>query len=110
MKKISFMLVLCLLALNLNAFAPKDPNKADNRPYYQGQVVEVHHGGAYTYMLVKENNDKDFWVVVENSDVNKGDFVRFKNELIAKNFSSKDLNRTFDEIMFADSLQYRVKK
>lgn len=110
MKKISILLVLCLLALNLNAFAPKDPNKVDDRPYYQGQVIEVRHGGPYTYMLVKENNGKDFWVVVSSSEVNEGDFVRFKKELIAKNFESKELNRKFDEIMFADSLQYRVKK
>lgn len=108
MKKISILLVLCLLALNLNAFAPKDPNKVDDRPYYQGTAIEVRHGGAYTYVLVKEENEKDFWVVFNKTGVQKGDFIRFKKELVAKNFTSKDLNRKFDEIMFADSLQRRI--
>ena len=35
--------------------------------------------------------------------------MRFTEELRAKNFESKSLNRTFDEIVFASNLQYRTQ-
>jgi len=53
---------------------------------------------------------KSFWIAVESVEANIGDYVRFKKEMIAKNFKSKDLNRVFDEVMFASSLEYRVSE
>ena len=121
MKKIISLIALCCLTLNLYAqdavkdeSMPKAPfhsSEADkNKPFYFGSVEEVQHGGSYTYILVKENTKETFWIVVSNSDVKKGDYVRFKKQLVAKNFESKELNRKFDEIMFADNLEYKVKK
>lgn len=120
MKKTISLIAVCFLALSLNASEakkdeamPKAPyhnsQKDNNKPYYYGSVQEVQHGGAYTYMRIKENTEETFWVVVDNSDVKKGDYVRFKQQLIAKNFESKELNRKFDEIMFADNLEYKTK-
>ncbi|MCK5854306.1 MAG: hypothetical protein KAG56_03735 [Sulfurovaceae bacterium] len=80
------------------------------KPYYQGEVVTVEHGGGYTYLEVKEKTEKTFWVAVENSDVKVKDFVRFQKELVSKNFKSKALKRTFEELMFASGLEYRVSK
>ena len=89
----------------------KDINNTSTiKPYYQGDVVSVEHGGAYTYIEVKEKTEKTFWIAVTNSDVKVGDFVRFQKELVMKNFKSKALKRTFEELMFASSLQYKVKK
>ncbi len=121
MKKTISLIAVCFLTLSLNAQEiKKDENmpkapfhnaQADNnKSYYYGSVQEVQHGGAYTYMRIKENTKKTFWVVVNNSDVKKGDYVRFKQQLVAKNFESKELNRKFDEIMFADNLEYKTKQ
>lgn len=121
MKKLISLIASCFLALSLQAqdanqseAIPKAPyhnSEADkNKPFYFGTVVEVKHGGAYTYMNVKETTNQTFWVVVSNSDVKEGDYVRFKKQLVAKNFESKELNRKFDEIMFADNLEYKVKQ
>lgn len=100
MKKISLLIMLCFLTINLYA----------QKPFYQGKVTEVRHGGAYTYLHVKEENKKSFWVVVSHENVKEGDVIRFQKQLIAKDFDSKALNRKFDEIMFADNLQYKVRK
>ena len=80
------------------------------QPFYQGEVVSVEHGGGYTYLEIKERTDLTFWVALERAEVKVGDFVRFQKEMVAKNFKSKALNITFDEIMFASHLQHKVKK
>ncbi len=77
-------------------------------PFYQGEVVSVEQGGAYTYLEILEKTDMTFWIAVEKADVHLGDYVLFQEELVAKDFHSKALDRTFDEIMFASNLQYKV--
>ena len=120
MKKNISLIALCFLTLSLYAqdantseAMPKAPfhktGVDKSKPFYYGTVQEVQHGGSYTYIRIKENTKATFWVVVNNSDVKKGDYVRFQKQLIAKNFESKELNRKFDEIMFADNLEYKTK-
>ena len=79
-------------------------------PYYQGEVVTVEHGGAYSYLEVKEHSEQTFWVAVNATEVKVGDYVRFQKELVTQNFKSKALDRTFKELMFGSNLQYKVKK
>ena len=82
----------------------------EQKPYYQGEIVNFEHGGGYTYIEIKEKTELTFWVAVEAAEVKKGDFVRFREEMVAKDFKSKALNKTFDEIMFASDLQYKIAK
>ena len=130
MKKISLFVILSCMAfaveagslaqmvknIDLNA-TPKEHSvrnphggQVNNNPYYQGEVVTVEQAGAYTYLEVKEQTEKTFWVAVSSADVKVGDYVRFQKELVTKNFKSKALKRTFEELMFASSLQHRVLK
>ena len=82
----------------------------EKHPYYQGEVVSVKHAAGYTYLEIKEKTDLTFWVALERVDAKVGDYVMFQKQMVAKNFESKVLNRTFDEIMFASDLQYKVKE
>jgi len=75
---------------------------------YEGVVVDTLEGGGYTYLQI-EDAKKKYWIAVEGVKIDKGMEVRFTEELRAKNFESKSLNRTFDEIVFASNLQYRTK-
>ncbi|WP_263831759.1 hypothetical protein [Sulfurospirillum oryzae] len=75
---------------------------------FEGIVVDTLQGGGYTYMQI-DDTKKKYWVAVEGVNIEKGTEVRFTEELRAKNFESKSLNRTFDEIVFASNLQYRTK-
>ncbi len=96
---------------NNSTLTLKDLNNTNTlKPYYQGEVVSVEHGGAYTYIEVKEKTEKTFWIAVSSADAKVGDFVRFQKELVMKDFKSKALKRTFKELMFASGLQYRVNK
>jgi len=78
--------------------------------FYQGEVVSVEHGAGYTYIEIKEKTNITFWIAVERAEVNHGDYVLFQEELVAKDFYSKALDRTFKEIMFASNLHYRVSE
>ena len=84
-----------------------DENK-EVKPFYHGVVMNFENGGGYTYIEVKEKTEKTFWIAVERADVKKGDYIQFQKELVMHNFKSKALNRTFDEIMFASHLYYKV--
>ncbi len=87
----------------------QNPHKTqNNNPYYEGEVVMVEQAGAYTYLEIKEKTEKTFWVVVNSAEVKVGDYVRFQIELVTKDFKSKALKRTFDELIFASGLQKRI--
>ena len=98
---------------------PHDTDIDPNMPFYQGTVLEILNAGSYTYLKIKENLEnhnheeghvhKDFWIVVGKAPVNIGDEIRFQKELATRNYTSKTLNRTFDELMFASSLQRKVE-
>lgn len=121
MKYISILLSLAFLAFNLHAqntptaqVAPivKDISAKDSQaqPYYQGEVVALEHAGGYTYLRIKEHSNETFWVAVSRAEAKVGDYVRFQKELVTENFTSKTLNKTFKELMFASNLQYKVPK
>lgn len=67
------------------------------------EVTEVVQASSYTYMKVKENANER-WVAVTKQDVNVGDVYYYDEALQMTNFSSKDLDRTFDEIYFINNI------
>ncbi len=103
------MLVLGMLTLQASEIEKEQVSSEQVKPYYMGEIVKVEQGGAYTYLEIKEKNNKSFWIAVNSIEANKGDTVRFQNELVVKDFTSKALNKKFDELMFASNLQYKVK-
>ena len=74
---------------------------------YEGTVVDTIDGGGYTYLQI-DDTKKKYWVAVEGVKIDKGTEVRFTEEMRVKNFQSKALNRTFDEVVFASNLQHRT--
>lgn len=120
MNKFNSLLSLTILTLSLHAQdAPKAPivtdvstkdAKAEVKPYYQGEVVTIEHAGGYSYLEIKEHSNKTFWAAVSRAEAKVGDYVRFRKELVTENFTSKTLNKTFKELMFASDLQYKVPK
>jgi hypothetical protein len=112
MKKIYLLIALACIAVQAEDVKPSMDTNATAivNPYYQGEVVTVEHGGSYSYLEVKEHSEQTFWVAVNRTEVNVGDYVRFQKELVTQNFKSKALNRTFEELMFGSHLQYKIQK
>jgi len=73
--------------------------KEPAKPLVAGKVVETMNGGGYTYMLLEKDGRKG-WVAVPNMKVTVGQEVQLNPGMEMGKFTSKTLNRTFDQIVF----------
>ena len=65
-----------------------------------GKVTETMNVAGYTYVQI-ENSGKRTWIAVPQRAVTVGEEMSFQPGFVMKNFTSKTLNRTFDEIVFS---------
>ncbi|MPY24989.1 NrfJ [Shewanella psychropiezotolerans] len=66
---------------------------------HEGTVLDTMNGGGYTYVQIKES-DKTFWAAGPQVEVNKGDTVVVQEQMWMNDFTSKSLDRTFEELLF----------
>ncbi|PIF06646.1 MAG: hypothetical protein CSA36_00660 [Draconibacterium sp.] len=85
---------------NKNGVIQQDATQTNNKIF---EVAEVIQASSYTYLKVKENMD-EHWVAVNKQDANPGDVYYYDDALEMSNFTSKDLNRTFDKIYFVNQI------
>jgi len=74
-------------------------NMAGTTPAHTGTIEEVIQTSSYTYMRIKENKE-DIWVATVKEDMTVGEKFSYGEALEMINFTSKELNRTFDKILF----------
>lgn len=67
----------------------------------RGTVKEVIQVSSYTYLRVQPAAGAEFWAAVTKTSVSEGASVAFDGAELMTNFSSKELDRTFDQIYFA---------
>ena len=101
----AFSIGLALLS-PLHALAEKagasTSNATAGMPSNEGKVLSTLDAPGYTYMELA-NTEKRFWIAAPTTRVKVGDRVRFEQSLVMKNFNSKTLNRTFDQVIFVNS-------
>ncbi len=73
----------------------------ETRTAISGKVVEVLDGGSYTYLCLEKGGQKT-WVAVPAMSAKVGEELTFKSGNEMTNFTSKNLNRTFEKIIFSD--------
>jgi len=71
---------------------------------HNGKVVEVLTSAGYSYIHVEENGKK-LWLAAPQMILNTGQTIRWSGGSIMRDFSSRSLNRTFNEIHFVSSVQ-----
>ncbi len=71
---------------------------------HEGEVVETMNSGGYTYVQIKEDG-KTFWAAGPQVEVTKGDKVVVMEQMWMNDFTSKTLNRTFDELLFVGKIE-----
>ncbi|MFK5938788.1 MAG: hypothetical protein QM497_10390 [Sulfurimonas sp.] len=67
---------------------------------HTAKITETLGSGGYTYMKVVEGKNT-YWIAMTQRKVKVGDDISFSEQGWMKNFKSKTLNRTFDNILFA---------
>lgn len=91
---ISSTCLLLALSSPLNSLA------ADS---HGGTIKETVNSGGYTYMLI-DGDGKETWVAIPATTVKVGDNVNYVHGITMENFSSKTLNRSFENIVFSQGL------
>ena len=72
-------------------------------PPLAGKVLETMNSGGYTYICLEKDGKKG-WVAVPATEVAVGQQVQVKPGMEMGLFSSKTLNRSFDNIIFSTGL------
>jgi hypothetical protein len=70
----------------------------------QGVVQETMDSGGYTYIQVKAG-DASVWLAAPQTPVEKGATISWDGAMPMRQFTSKTLNRTFDEILFVGGIK-----
>lgn len=69
-----------------------------------GKVVETMDASGYTYLGLDDGSGNVFWAAVPKATIDVGEEVTLQGGSVMTNFSSKSLDRTFDEIIFASGV------
>jgi len=100
------ILTLTIVSLFLLASCEESSNKVSYKVdpnNHEVQVKEVLQASAYTYLFVKEKSD-EYWIAVARMEANTGSTYYYVKSMEMNNFTSKDLSRTFDRVLFIDNL------
>jgi hypothetical protein len=73
-----------------------------NTPYF-GKVLETINSGGYTYAKVDEGGNT-YWIAGPQTNLTVGSSVSFIEQMVMTDFTSKSLNRTFDQIVFVTAI------
>ncbi len=105
------LLVILALATFSIARKPWEPPPASENiaapaqeaPQLSGEVLETMNSGGYTYLKISSGGS-EIWVAANEFKIAVGQtaYVYGANEM--ENFTSKTLGRTFDKIIFANSI------
>jgi hypothetical protein len=70
----------------------------------RGKVVQTQNGGAgYTYAEVQLVTGQKVWMAGKQIDLKPGTQVEWGNSTVMRDFPSKSLGRTFEQILFVDT-------
>ena len=72
------------------------------------KVEAVEQVSGYTYMLVKGKGPA-YWVAAASMEIEPGASITYQTGLIMEDFYSKELDRTFDKVMFLDAVMGSAK-
>jgi hypothetical protein len=86
-----------------NIVATPDPTPA-GAAAFSGKVVETMDAGGYTYVCVETGKEK-IWAAGPETKIEVGETVSFPMGMEMTDFHSETLDRTFESILFVNTLQ-----
>jgi hypothetical protein len=87
------------VAMTKNPFTEVEPPR-DGDKLLRGEIVEILRAGTYTYASVACDDGTTRWVVTMRRGLSVGHRVDVTNMGVRRDFHSKRLDRTFDELVF----------
>lgn len=90
------------VAAQEQAAAPAEGNLQLNTQHI-AKVLETMNGGGYTYAKVDEGGNV-YWIAGPQSIITVGSKISFLEQMVMTDFTSKALNKTFDQILFVSAI------
>ncbi len=112
--------VICLVSIVLLSIGCKDSNQYTTVNNSETATKEAHkthkvvikqfeNAGMYIYAKVSENN-KEFWIAIPETKIEIDQTYYFEGGSKMVDFKSKELNKTFDEVLFVEALRGHAEK
>ena len=76
---------------------------------HSGRVIEAIDSNNYTYILVETDQSKR-WLAAPKTDLQPGQKIRFPDGALMRNFYSKSLKRTFQNILFVSGVAVALEE
>jgi len=67
------------------------------------KVKAVEQVQDYTYLLVKGRGPA-YWIAVSSTEISPGESITYQGGLLMEDFYSKELDRTFEKVVFLDDI------
>lgn len=97
--KLVFLTIVTVLGLA--ACQSQNSTATDNPNNHKVIVQEVLQANEYTYLRVLEN-EKELWLALPSIEAKVGETYYYERGMEMKDFSSKDLNRKFESVLFLE--------
>lgn len=98
------MLTIAMITVLSACQSNKNPEETNTTAGTHSVVVEeVLQTSQYTYIHAKEGLE-ELWLAAPKMQATVGEILYFKEGLPMKDFESKELNRTFKDVLFLDNL------
>jgi len=98
MKRTLKILVIAMLVIATGCGSPS----GDGAVTVKVKVVE--QVPNYTYLQVKGKGPA-YWIAVSSTEIEVGESITYEGGMIMENFHSKELDRTFEKVLFLDGLE-----
>lgn len=110
MRKFLFLfLSVTLLVATACQRKAKDPSEGLPAGVHAATVVEVKQASGYSYFNVFEDG-RQFWMATQILDAKEGDIIYYTDAFEMKDFKSKELNKTFESIMFVNDATLKLEE
>lgn len=98
MRHLFFLAITFIMALSSCNNTPAPASQNANWAH-TATVADVIQTSNYTYLEVNENGS-NYWMAIPKSDIAVGKVIYYNSGLPMTNFESKELNRTFEKVLF----------
>jgi hypothetical protein len=98
MKRTLKILVIAMMAIATACSSPSGDGAVTVK------VKTVEQVPNYTYLLVKGKGPA-YWIAVSSTEIEVGESITYEGGMIMENFHSKELDRTFEKVIFLDGLE-----
>ena len=103
MRLLMIMVLGLALLTSCNSSSNQTEQSNENTSARHFEVKEILQTSGYTYLFVEEKS-QEYWMAVSRMDVKVGDDFYYESGLEMLDFNSKELDRTFDRILFVDKI------